>query len=66
MQKQSVLTVLISFFYAVTFAQTTYFEVPKRGITSWQPAVSWEHSLLSGNGTMGALVIGRAAISTQT
>jgi alpha-L-fucosidase 2 len=35
------------------------FEVPKRGFASWQPAQSWEHGLLSGNGTMGAVVIGQ-------
>ncbi|MCO4291570.1 glycoside hydrolase family 95 protein [Solitalea sp. MAHUQ-68] len=35
------------------------FVKPKRGITSWQPAANWEHALLSGNGTMGALVMGQ-------
>ncbi|MVN23080.1 glycosyl hydrolase family 95 catalytic domain-containing protein [Mucilaginibacter arboris] len=42
-----------------SFAQDNYFQVPKRGVTSWQPAANWEHSLLTGNGTMGALVIGQ-------
>lgn len=35
------------------------FAKPKRGFTSWQPAANWEHSLLSGNGTMGAMVMGQ-------
>ena len=43
-----------------TFAQTTSgFTKPARGITSWLPATSWEHALITGNGTMGALVIGQ-------
>jgi alpha-L-fucosidase 2 len=33
--------------------------VPKRGFVSWLPAQSWEHALISGNGTMGALVMGQ-------
>ena len=32
---------------------------PARGFTSWQPAENWEQSLLSGNGTLGALVTGQ-------
>jgi alpha-L-fucosidase 2 len=35
------------------------FKSPKRGFTSWLPARSWEESLLSGNGTIGTMVIGR-------
>lgn len=35
------------------------FATPARGFSSWQPAASWEHALLSGNGTMGALVMGQ-------
>jgi alpha-L-fucosidase 2 len=47
-----------------TFAQLQaqedpWFKVPKRGFVSWQPAQGWEHGLLSGNGTMGALVNGQ-------
>ncbi|WP_165784652.1 glycosyl hydrolase family 95 catalytic domain-containing protein [Solitalea longa] len=44
----------------MAFSQAvTEFSKPKRGITSWQPAANWEHALLSGNGTMGALVMGQ-------
>ncbi len=35
------------------------FATPPRGFSSWQPAASWEHSLVSGNGTLGALVLGQ-------
>lgn len=40
------------------FAQTGLFQAPERGFTSWLPAPNWDHGLLSGNGTMGALVFG--------
>lgn len=40
-------------------AQDTTFEKPLRGFTSWHPAENWEHALLSGNGTMGAMVMGQ-------
>jgi alpha-L-fucosidase 2 len=48
--------------FAISQAQAQddkWFKVPKRGFVSWQPAQSWEHGLLSGNGTMGAVVIGQ-------
>ena len=32
------------------------FTIPQRGFHSDQPAINWEHSLLSGNGTMGISV----------
>ncbi len=32
---------------------------PARGFTSSAPAASWQHSLLTGNGTMGAMVLGQ-------
>ena len=32
---------------------------PERGFISWVPARSWEEALLSGNGTIGAMVMGR-------
>jgi len=41
-----------------SYAQSA-FEKPARGFTSWQPAENWEQSLLSGNGTMGAMVTGQ-------
>ncbi|MEI8235105.1 MAG: glycoside hydrolase N-terminal domain-containing protein [Verrucomicrobiota bacterium] len=37
---------------------TGYFAAPARGFISRKPAANWEHSLLTGNGTMGALVMG--------
>lgn len=37
---------------------TGIFERPRAGFVSSKPAENWEHSLLSGNGTMGAMVIG--------
>ncbi|RZK24254.1 MAG: alpha-L-fucosidase [Hymenobacter sp.] len=36
------------------------FTTPARGFSSEQPAPSWDHALLSGNGTLGALVMGQA------
>ncbi|MDR3093833.1 MAG: glycoside hydrolase family 95 protein [Bacteroidales bacterium] len=39
------------------FAQSG-FELPERGFFSDKPAANWEHSLLSGNGTMGIMTIG--------
>lgn len=38
-------------------AQQPFYQ-PEAGFTSVQPAASWEHSLLSGNGTMGVMVPG--------
>lgn len=40
-----------------SFAQTT-FEKPERGFYSEKPAERWEDALLSGNGTMGIMVMG--------
>jgi len=40
-------------------AKELNFNSPDRGFTSWLPARSWEEALLSGNGTVGAMVIGR-------
>ncbi|WP_062542586.1 glycosyl hydrolase family 95 catalytic domain-containing protein [Rufibacter tibetensis] len=38
--------------------QADLFTQPKKGFASWQPAPNWEHALLSGNGAMGAMVMG--------
>ncbi|HYF29579.1 MAG TPA: glycoside hydrolase N-terminal domain-containing protein [Chitinophagaceae bacterium] len=38
--------------------QQSFFAVPVRGFTNWQPASGWEHASLSGNGTLGAMVMG--------
>ncbi len=40
-------------------AEDLNFNSPDRGFTSWLPGRSWEEALLSGNGTIGAMVIGR-------
>jgi len=40
-------------------ASELHFNSPIQGFTSWLPARSWEEALLSGNGTIGAMVIGR-------
>ncbi len=32
---------------------------PEKGFVSWLPATNWEEAILSGNGTMGAMVIGQ-------
>lgn len=42
------------------------FTIPQRGFHSDQPAINWEHSLLSGNGTMGIMVIGEPYDETIT
>ncbi|MGV3541373.1 MAG: glycosyl hydrolase family 95 catalytic domain-containing protein [Rufibacter sp.] len=39
-------------------AQTDPIAAPKKGFASWLPAPTWEHALLSGNGAMGAMVMG--------
>ena len=50
--------ILLLFVNANLYAQSDLFTAPERGFTSWLPAPNWEHGLLSGNGTMGALVFG--------
>jgi alpha-L-fucosidase 2 len=40
-------------------ARQLHFTSPERGFTSWLPGRSWEEALLSGNGTIGAMIIGR-------
>ncbi len=52
------LTICLVLFSRALPAQTV-FENPAKGFTSWQPATTWEHALLSGNGTMGAMVMGQ-------
>ncbi|HQE95784.1 MAG TPA: hypothetical protein PK885_07895, partial [Candidatus Marinimicrobia bacterium] len=32
--------------------------LPERGSVSWLPGSKWEEALLTGNGTIGAMVIG--------
>ncbi len=40
------------------------FAPPERGFVSRRPAANWEHSLLSGNGTMGAMIPGNPCDET--
>jgi alpha-L-fucosidase 2 len=40
-------------------AREWHSDTPDRGFTSWLPARSWEEALLSGNGTIGTMVMGR-------
>jgi alpha-L-fucosidase 2 len=53
------LSLLLCFASSKTIAQTIQQSALKRGFVSWQPAQTWEHALISGNGTMGALVMGQ-------
>ncbi|MBP7569745.1 MAG: glycoside hydrolase N-terminal domain-containing protein [Acidobacteria bacterium] len=43
----------------IVAAQGEDLRVPERGFVSSEPADSWEHGLLSGNGSIGASVLGR-------
>lgn len=42
------------------------FVQPERGFTSIQPAENWQHGLLTGNGTTGALIRGEPYVETIT
>jgi len=56
------ISLLLGFIFLIivkTNAQTISAKAPKRGFVSWQPAQTWEHALISGNGTLGALVMGQ-------
>lgn len=44
---------------AFAFAQDKAFVKPEKGFSSWQPAENWSQSLLTGNGSTGAMVIGQ-------
>ena len=48
----------MSTFYQLKAAELN-FNSPDRGFTSWLPGRSWDEALLSGNGTIGAMVMGR-------
>ncbi len=43
-----------------------FFVQPERGFTSMQPAKDWQHGLLSGNGTTGAIIRGEPFNETIT
>ena len=53
------ISLLLLLLFCIGNAIAQPFPAPQKGFTSWQPAASWEHALLSGNGTMGALVMGQ-------
>ena len=40
-------------------ASGAQFKTPERGFVSTRPAENWQHALISGNGTIGALVMSR-------
>jgi alpha-L-fucosidase 2 len=40
-------------------ARKLNFNSPEHGFASWMPGRSWDEALLSGNGTIGAMVMGR-------
>ncbi len=56
---KSILTLLILVFYPLmVFCQPVAFNNPEKGFVSWKPAPAWEDAMLSGNGTIGAMVFG--------
>ncbi|WP_324679072.1 glycosyl hydrolase family 95 catalytic domain-containing protein [Hymenobacter sp. GOD-10R] len=63
MRKGGAFCFLAGFFFLALAVRaqpaTAPFATPVRGFSSWQPAASWEHALISGNGTLGALVMGQ-------
>lgn len=59
MRKLFLFIVMALMMAAGSHAQRTGFDVPRRGFESWMPAPVWEDALLSGNGTMGAMVYGK-------
>lgn len=44
---------------AIASHAQTWESAPRKGFVSWQPAAKWEDALLTGNGTLGAMVMGR-------
>ncbi len=49
--------VLLTFCSSVSAQSPADFKAPRRGFVSLKPATDWSHALISGNGTMGALVM---------
>lgn len=48
----------LSMLFALHLSGQSVFPAPAKGFTSWKPAATWEDALLTGNGTMGAMVMG--------
>lgn len=51
--------VLLTIATTVNAQNEDIFKTPTRGFVSCEPAKTWAHALISGNGTMGALVMGQ-------
>jgi hypothetical protein len=60
MHRRILSNICLGFLFAITgvTAVAQPFEKPEHGFVSWKPAPDWESALLSGNGTMGAMVFG--------
>jgi alpha-L-fucosidase 2 len=56
---QSAIVILVIFLVFITSAPAQKFKVPDRGFISSEAAETWEHGLISGNGTIGANVMSR-------
>lgn len=60
MKSRLSLLLLLIIPFTIAMGQTTpVFRTPQRGFVSLAPAPDWSHALVTGNGTMGALVIGQ-------
>lgn len=55
---------VLSMLFTSLSAQTIPFPAPRRGFVSLEPAANWSHALLSGNGTLAAMVIGQPHAET--
>jgi len=56
---KSVILIITGIFLVNTSIQAQKLKVPERGFISSEPAETWEHGLISGNGTLGANVMSR-------
>jgi hypothetical protein len=56
---KSVILIITGIFLINTSMQAQKLKVPERGFISSEPAETWEHGLISGNGTLGANVMSR-------
>jgi alpha-L-fucosidase 2 len=56
---QSAIVILFVFLVFITSASAQKLKVPERGFISSEAAETWEHGLISGNGTIGANVMSR-------
>ena len=56
MRNKVVLLLYIALLTLSAYSQTE--QIPTKGFVSWLPAAKWEDALLTGNGTLGAMVMG--------